>query len=71
MSNSLNALKEQIRLALEQCEPENTPYVCRIISTPAGFDNVLNKVVELVIAGESVMDAIVGIDDMYDPNHID
>lgn len=69
--NLLDKLNDQIREELELCNADNTPTICRAISSSQGYVLVQDLIVKKVIAGSTIGDAIVAIDNEFDLNSLD
>lgn len=58
----------QIERELDFCNPNDTPMVCSMISTPEGRKKVVNLILEYVgNAGQTIAQAIVSIDNENNP----
>jgi hypothetical protein len=73
MSESINELREQVVLQakreLEYCNPQDTPTVCNMISTPEGKKKIVALIVEYVgTSGQTVSQAIASIEEENNPN---
>lgn len=61
----------QIERELDYCNSEDTPMVCRMISTPGGRQKIVELVLEYVgNAGQTISQAIQSIDDENNPKTI-
>lgn len=67
---NLNDLKDQIRQQLNLCDTTETPTVCSMKATTEGYDKLEALVIQKVMYGSnpSIADAIVEIENEFDPN---
>ncbi len=64
----LEQVREAAKQELEFCNPDNTPAVCNMISTPEGKEKILNLILEYIgNSGMSVSEAIVTIERENNP----
>lgn len=66
----LNDLKDQIRQQLNLCDTTETPTVCGMKETREGYKKLENLITLKVMYGPnpSIADAIVEIENEFDPN---
>ena len=68
----LNQLKNNIRLELDMCDSNSTPYVCSQKSTKEGYYKIEKMIVDFVCGNAySINEAISTIEKLYNPNKLD
>ncbi len=68
---TIDRVKKILSQYLEFCNEKRTPYVCKLKSTPQGYKEIEDFVVQVVIRGkESVNYAIMEKERQLDPNYI-
>jgi len=67
----LDKLKQQIKKQLELCDRADTPTICAMKQDEPGYTEVENLIIQKVMYGPntSIADAIVEIENEYNPNH--
>lgn len=68
---ALIKLKAQIKKQLDLCDKADTPTVCGMKQDDAGYTEVENLIIKKVMYGTdpSIANAIVEIENEYNPNH--
>jgi hypothetical protein len=70
--NLLQQLTDRVNTLLDLCDPNDTPIICDMISSEESkqklVDLIIKKVVEQKI---NVEEAIIAVNNEYDPNSID
>ena len=68
---TIDRCKKILSQYLEFCNEKRTPYVCKLKSTPQGYKEIEDFVIQVVIrGGESVNYAIMEKERQLDPNYI-
>ncbi len=70
-SEIIEELKEMIKLELDVCDPEVTPYVCSV-NTPENYKNLEKSILDRVLNSEdtTIAGAIEDIEREFNPNRI-
>lgn len=73
MSEKLQKLTQQIKKQLDLCESTDTPEVCAMKDTPEGYAKIEKLIIQKVLYGDniSIADAIVEIENEYNPNALE
>jgi hypothetical protein len=71
--NNLEQIREQIRQQLNLCDEFDTPQVCAMKETSEGYQEVEKLILQKVMYGSdiSIADAIVEIENEYNPNALE
>jgi hypothetical protein len=63
-----NIIIDRIHKELEYCNPNDTPMVCQMISTPSGKQKIVELILEYVgNSAQSISQAIVSIENETNP----
>lgn len=69
MEHLLEKFNQQVNLMLDECNPDFTPVVCNLISTPEGRDKVFELIRKKVIIEKiTIGEAINAIEIEFNPN---
>lgn len=72
MENLENEFLEQINAALDLCDATETPTICSMLSTEESRESIVRLVAKTVLNRKmDIQEAIVQIENEFDPNSID
>ena len=70
--NLLQQLTARVNTLLDLCEPGDTPIICNMLETEESRQKLLTLIIKKVVEQKmNVEEAIIAVNNEYDPNHID